>query len=117
LRRVRGLAAALIVGIPVTLFLLLWMHATREFGLIMGGCVALSVFAVVATGTDAHDAAADAAWQVAAQELPPVSDRAAIELNQASMPGPQKQRQGGGKPREGRSQTPPVSSTLGAESK
>jgi hypothetical protein len=108
LLRVRGLLAGALVGIPVILFLLLWMHATREFGIVIGCGIGLAIFMVVVTGTDAHDAAADAAWQVAAPDLPPVMDRAAMERDQASMPGPVKPKRGGALPREGRDQTPPA---------
>lgn len=109
--RARGLLAGALVGIPVILFLLLWMHATREFGIVVGCGIGFAIFMVVATGTDAHDAAADAAWQVAAPDLPPVMDRAAMERDQASMPGPVKPKRGGALPRDGREllSTAPVS--------
>jgi len=93
--------AATLVGIPVTLFLLAWMHATREFGIVMGSAIGLAIFLVVATGTDAHDAAADKAWQAAAPDLPPVSDRAVLERSQVSMPGPDKPKRGNGQTRNG----------------
>jgi len=103
--------AGTLIGVPVILFLLFWMHATREFGIVIGCGLGLAVFSVVATGTDAHDAAADAAWQAAAPDLPPVSVRTALERDQASMPGPVKPKRSG-PPRDGRDQwpvAPPVS--------
>jgi hypothetical protein len=117
LRRVRGLAAALTVAIPAAMFLLLWMHATREFGLAIACGLGLAIFAVVATGTDPHDAAADAAWQAAAPDLPPVVDRATLERDQASMPGPEKPRRGAAGSTPGRDRVAITSSSQQAESK
>jgi hypothetical protein len=96
LRQARALMAGTLVAIPAVLFLVLWMHAPREFGAVVACGLGLAVFLVVVTGTDAHDAAADAAWQLAAAELPPVSDRATMELDQAVMPGPVKSKPAGG---------------------
>jgi hypothetical protein len=117
LLRVRGVMAGTLVGIPVSLFLLLWMHATREFGIVIGLGLGLAVFSVVATGTDAHDAVADAAWEAAAPDLPPVSDRAALARDQASMPAPLKPKRAGGPARDGREQAPDAPSGSQMESK
>lgn len=117
MRRVRGLMAGTLMAIPVMLFLLLWMHATREFGIAIGLGIGLAVFAVVATGTDAHDAVADAAWEAAAPDLPPVSDRAALARDQASMPVPPKPKRAGGPARNGREQAPDASYGSRMESK
>jgi hypothetical protein len=67
------------------------LHAANEVAGVLGSVVGLAVFAVVATGADAHDLAADAAWREAALDLPPVSDRIILERSQVSMPGPGKQ--------------------------
>jgi uncharacterized membrane protein YccC len=91
LQRVRGLIAGLLVGGPLGIFVTVSLHATREIAGLLGFVVGLAVFAVVATGTDAHDYAADQAWRDAASDLPPVSDRIILERSQASMPGPGKQ--------------------------
>jgi hypothetical protein len=76
----------------------------------------LAVFSVVVTGTDAHDAAADAAWQAAAADLPPVSDRVALERDQVSMPGPVKPKRAG-LSRDGRDQTQDATPESQVESK
>jgi hypothetical protein len=92
LQKVRGLVAAVLVGAPLAAFLMFWLHATREFaGLCVLG-IGLAIFAVVATRSDAHDEAADLAWQAAAPDLPPVSDRVALERTQAVMLGPSKKK-------------------------
>ena len=88
LQRVRGLVAAAVIGIPLGAFLFVSLHATREIAVLVGSGVGLAIFAVVATGTDARDAAADAAWREAAADLPPASDRVLLQTNQATMPGP-----------------------------
>jgi hypothetical protein len=95
LQRVRGIIAALAVGAPVTAFLKLWLHAPLEAAVIISLVLGVAIFAIVATRSDAHDDAADAAWREAAPDLPPVSDRVALERDQISMPGPGKPRVGG----------------------
>lgn len=93
LQRLRGLIAALVIGVPLGLYIGLWLHGTREIAVLVGFGVGLAIFAVVASGTGARDEAADAAWREAAPDLPPVSDRVILERAQASMPGPGKHRQ------------------------
>lgn len=101
MQRVRGVFAAVLVGVPLGIFLAFWLHATREVALLVGFVVGLSIFAVVATRSDAHDEEADAAWREAAPDLPPASDRINLERLQATMPGPQKQRRTNARPKEG----------------
>jgi len=117
LQRVRGLVAAVAVSVPLMIFLLLWLHATREFAVLIGCAIGLAIFAVVATGSDAHDAAADAAWKEAALDLPPVSDRVILERMQASMPGPEKPKRAAGRPRDGQDGAPGLASSQEAETK
>ena len=88
MQRVRGLFAAVVIGIPLGIFLVLWLHAVPQFAVLMGCLIGLAVFAVVATRSDTHDDAADLAWRAAAADLPPVSDRVILEQSQANMPGP-----------------------------
>jgi hypothetical protein len=109
--------AAVLVSVPLAIFLLLWLHATREFAVLIGCALGLAIFAVVATGTDAHDQAADAAWREAALDLPPVSDRITLERVQASMPGPEKSRRGSGRPRDGHADDAGVAAGQEAETK
>lgn len=99
MQRVRALVAATIVGGALALFFMLWLHATREFGVIIACTVGLAIFVVVATGTDAHDGAADLAWREASLDLPPVSDRVILERMQARMPGPEKHHRSGARAR------------------
>lgn len=92
MQKVRGLISAILVGAPLAAFLGFWLHATREFAALIGTGIGVAVFAVVATRSDAHDEAADLAWQAAAPDLPPVSDRVVLQRTQAAMPGPAKTR-------------------------
>lgn len=115
--RVRALVTALLVGVPVALFLLLWMHAMREFGLLVAGLVGLSIYVVVASGTDDRDAAADAAWREAAPDLPPVSDRSRMEESQVNMPGPEDRRRTAARARDGRTESPGTAITPEAVTK
>jgi hypothetical protein len=91
-QRIRGLIVGTLVGVALMAFVTVSLHATQLVGLLGGLFVGLSIFAVVATKEDPSDSAADAAWRKAAPDLPPVSDRAAIERRQSSMPGPQSDR-------------------------
>lgn len=92
MQRIKGLVAAAVIGVPLGAFLFFSLHASREIAALVGSGVGLAIFAVVATGTDARDAAADEAWRQAAPDLPPASDRITLERNQAAMPGPEKGR-------------------------
>jgi hypothetical protein len=100
----------------MALFLFFWMHATREFAVAMGSLLGLAIFAVVATGNGAGDAAADAAWREAATDLPPVSDRIILERLQARMPGPERKRKATGQPLAERKDTPSDASAGNAAS-
>jgi hypothetical protein len=78
-QRVRGLIAGTLVGVPLGIFMMLWLHAVVQAAALGGAVVGIGVFAVVATRSDAREEAADAAWREAAPDLPPVSDRVALE--------------------------------------
>lgn len=92
MQRIRGLIAATVVGVPLAIYLGIILHATREFAILVGCCVGFAIFAVVSTRSDSRDEAADAAWNEAARDLPPASDRTALERRQAAMSGPEKRR-------------------------
>jgi hypothetical protein len=85
----KGVFAAFAVGIPLGLYLHLWLHGTLLFTLVAVGALGTGIIIVVGTRSDRTDAAADAAWQAAAPDLPPVSDRRALETSQARLPGPE----------------------------
>jgi hypothetical protein len=102
LQKLRGLAGAAIVGLPLWCLLFFSLHATREIATIAAAGVGLAIFAVVSTGTDARDAEADAAWRDAAPDLPPASDRVALESSQATMPGPDRGKRTGQRRRDER---------------
>ena len=85
----KGVAAALIVCIPLGLNLHFWLHGTIAVTLLICIALGLAIFVVVGTRSDATDAAADAAWRAAAADLPPVSDRVALERDQRQMSGPE----------------------------
>ena len=89
MQRVRGLIAGSLVGIPLGLFMILWLHAVVWAAALGGGVVALAIFSVVSTRSDVREEAADAAWREAAPDLPPVSDRVILETLQAKLPGPE----------------------------
>jgi hypothetical protein len=88
MQKVRGVLVAVLIGVAVFTFVTVWLHAVPVAALIISSAVALAVVLVVTTRTDSNDEAADAAWREAAPDLPPVSDRRALEVAQASMPGP-----------------------------
>jgi hypothetical protein len=106
LQKVRGLIAAVVVGLPLWCLLFFSLHATREIAAVAAAGVGLAIFAVVATGTDARDAEADAAWREAAPDLPPASDRIAMDRSQATMPGPDRGRRPGQRQRDERHGVP-----------
>ncbi|HEX7612256.1 MAG TPA: hypothetical protein VF371_05735 [Candidatus Limnocylindrales bacterium] len=92
MQRVRGLISGAVVGVSLGVFMILLLHAVVWAAALGGGVVALAIFAVVATRSDAHETAADAAWRAAAPDLPPVSDRVTLERLQAHLPAPAKRR-------------------------
>jgi hypothetical protein len=110
LQRVRGVIAAAVVGIPLGALMFFSLHASREIAALVGSGVGLAIFAVVATGTDARDAAADTAWRQAAPDLPPASDRIVLERDQETMPGPEKVRRTSRRPGDDRQGVAPDSS-------
>ena len=85
----KGVAAALIVCIPLGLNLHFWLHGTLAVTLLICGVLGLAIIVVVGTRSDAADAAADAAWRAEAGDLPPASDRLALESDQRQIPGPE----------------------------
>ena len=85
----KGVAAALIVCIPLGLNLHFWLHGTLAVTLLICGALGLAIIVVVGTRSDATDAAADAAWRAAAPDLPPVSDRLTLESDQRQISGPE----------------------------
>jgi hypothetical protein len=88
MQRIRGVLTGTLVGVGLALYVALWLHGVREVAILVGAGVGLPIGLVVGTRTDAHDAAADEAWRSAAPDLPPASDRMALERLQARMPGP-----------------------------
>ena len=100
MQKVRALIAAAVVGMPLWCLLFFSLHATREIAAIAAAGVGLAIFAVVATATNPRDQVADAAWREAAPDLPPTSDRVALERTQATMPGPTKHRHTGVRSRD-----------------
>ena len=117
LQRVRGVIAAAVVAVPFGIFLAFWLHATREFAILIGSGIGLAIFAIVATRRDSHDDAADVAWREAALDLPPVSDRIILERVQARMPGPEKQRRTGARNRDDIEAAPSDAASQGADPK
>jgi hypothetical protein len=87
-QRVQGLLVGFLVGASVAFWVFLTLHAIVLAALAWGGIVGLAIFAVVATKSDPADDAADAAWRLAAPDLPPTSDRLTLERAQEHIEGP-----------------------------
>jgi hypothetical protein len=92
MRGLRGLGSAIVVGILLCIFLVLGLHATWPFAISAGGLEALVIMLVVGTRSSEKDAAADDAWLTAAPDLPPSSDRRAMETAQSRISDPEKSR-------------------------
>jgi hypothetical protein len=92
MRGLQGLGSAILVGMLLAVFLVLGLHATWPFAIGAGVAQALAIMAVVGTRSSEKDADADSAWLTAAPDLPPASDRKAMEAMQSRMPGPEKSR-------------------------
>jgi hypothetical protein len=84
----KGVAAAIIVCIPLSLNLYFWLHGTLLVTALICAVLGLSIVLIVGTRSDQTDAAADAAWLEAAPDLPPASDRRSMETAQRRLPGP-----------------------------
>lgn len=117
MQRIRGLIAGSLVGIPLGGFMMLWLHAVVWAAALGGGLVGLGIFAVVATRSDAHEEAADAAWREAAADLPPVSDRISLDRLQAGASVPQSRRKASPKSENLSGAGPIGVATKGSESK
>lgn len=100
MQRFKGIAAGAVIGVPLGAYVHLQLHGILAVAILAGVCVGLPIAFVVGTRSDARDAAADAAWRAAAPDLPPVSDRRALERLQATMPAPGASRRGGSRPAE-----------------
>ena len=92
MRGLQGLGSAILVGMLLSIFLVLGLHATWPFAIGAGGAQALAIMLVVGTRSSEKDSMADDAWLTAAPDLPPSSDRKAMEAVQSQMPGPEKNR-------------------------
>ena len=118
LQRVRGIISAALVGLPLCAYLVFLLHAPLEVAAFISLVLGVAIFAIVATRSDSHDEAADRAWRAASPDLPPVSDRVALERDQISMPGPEKPTRSAGRSRNGQPSAEPVgAASQGAEAK
>jgi hypothetical protein len=110
MRALQGLGSAIVVSSVFCFFLVGLLGATWPFAIGSGLVLGLGIIAVVGTRSSEKDVAADAAWREAAWDLPPASDRRAMELAQSAMPGPEKARRngrrGGGGPAAGNRPSP-----------
>jgi hypothetical protein len=86
----RSLVTSAIVGGLLYGFLTIWMHGVEWFAALASMALGLAILAVVGTRGDDNGAAPDAAWRAAAPDLPPVSDRVALEQAPIHIPGPAK---------------------------
>jgi uncharacterized membrane protein YfcA len=84
----KGVAAAVIVGILLGSYLHFMLHGTLLFTILVCVGLGLAILVVVGTRSDQAEAEADAAWLAAAPDLPPASDRRTMETAQRQMPGP-----------------------------
>ena len=117
MQRVRGIISATLVGLPLSAFLWFWLHAPIEVAILISVVLGVVIFAIVATRSDAHDEAADAAWREVASDLPPVSDRRVLELDQLHMPGPEKPQPSGGRARRQAGVLPAGAASPGVDTK
>ena len=79
MQKLKGLVSAILVGVPLAAFLLYSLHATREIAWLAAMVVGLSIFAVVATGTDSRGTASARSGHLtprAAEVSPGAIDRA-----------------------------------------
>lgn len=90
--RMRGLVFGVVTGGVAYLFLTLWMRGNSTFDMVLSTVLGVAVFSVVGTGKDERNVLADAAWQAAAPDLPPYSERLVLEHSQTRMPGPDRPR-------------------------
>jgi hypothetical protein len=90
MRALQGLGSAVVVSTVFSLFLVGLLGATWPFAIGSSIVLGLGILAVVGTRASEKDVSADAAWREAAPDLPPVSDRRAMEAAQGTMPGPEK---------------------------
>jgi hypothetical protein len=94
MRALQGLGAAVVVAAALSLWLVVGMGASYVFAVVAGAVLGLVILAVVGTRSGPRDVQADAAWRAAAPDLPPASDRRAMESSQTQIPGPEKARPG-----------------------
>ena len=90
MRALQGLGSAIVVSSVFSVFLIGLLGATWPFAIGSGVVLGLGIIAVVGTRASEKDIAADAAWREAAPDLPPASDRRALEVAQNMIPGPEK---------------------------
>ena len=69
-------------------FLTLWMRGNMPFDALISVIIGVAIVSVVGTGKDERNVSADAAWQAAAPDLPPYSERVALEHDHYPMPVP-----------------------------
>jgi hypothetical protein len=92
LQRLRGVITGSLVGLVLAAYVGFWLHGVREAAILAGAGIGLAIALVVGTRRDPGDAAADDAWREVAPDLPPFSDRVALEASQANMTGPAQDR-------------------------
>jgi hypothetical protein len=95
MRALQGLGSAIVVCSVFSVFLIGLLGATWPFAIGSSIVLGLGIIAVVGTRASEKDVTADAAWREAALDLPPASDRRAMEATQTAMPGPEKARRSG----------------------
>jgi hypothetical protein len=92
MRVLRALRPAVLVGGVFAVFLVNGLGAGWFFAITSGAAIGVGILAVVASRPTVRDRLADQAWQSAAPDLPPESDRRLLQETQATMPGPEKKR-------------------------
>lgn len=121
MQRLRGVITGLLVGIPLAAYVRgfslgipyvgsvsLGLHGVPEVAILAGAGIGLAIALVVGTRRDPGEAAADQAWREVAPDLPPFSDRTALEASQADMPGPVQVRPDVGAPVDASAGAPPA---------
>jgi hypothetical protein len=95
MRTAQGIVAAVVVGSVFTLYLVNFLGAGWPFAISSSLILGFGIVAVVVTRTSDRDVLADEAWRAGAPDLPPASDRRAMEDSQSAIPGPEKSRPAG----------------------
>jgi hypothetical protein len=90
MRTLKALGPALLVSIAFSWWMVNMLGSGWLFAISFSSVIGFGIFAVVRSRPTEEDRLADEAWKSAVADLPPVSDRRALEQSQEAIPGPSK---------------------------